>query len=188
MTKQESRRHYRIVRSEIEPETASTWSKQMAADLSARLRARSFSGVLFLYAALPGEPDLLSYLKSFLSHAPFHVALPRSRAGGEMDFFLWNPTDDLDEGSFGVREPKADALIVFPRAGDCAVVPALAVDKDLFRLGYGGGYYDRWLAEFKPRLGFVAAAVFPPCQGAAELPREPHDLPVDFCLKTTQSV
>lgn len=188
MTKQESRRHYRIIRSEIEPETAAAWSKAMTIDLVARLRAKSFSGVLFLYVALPGEPDLLTYFQSLLRHAPFHVALPRTRAGGVMDFYLWNPTDDFDEGSFGISEPKSDAIMVFPRAGDCAVVPALAVDKDLFRLGYGGGFYDRWLAEFRPRFDFVAAAVFPPCQGAADLPREPHDLPVDFCLKTTQSV
>ena len=188
MTKQESRRHYRIIRSEIDPEAAAKWSCEMTADLVARLREKSFHGVLFLYVALPGEPDLLSYIHSLLRHAPFHIAIPRIRRDGAMDFYLWNPTDEFDMGSFGISEPKKDAIKVFPRAGDCAVVPALAIDKDFYRLGYGGGYYDRWLAEFRPKLDFVAAAVFPPCQGAEDLPREPHDLPVDFCLKTTQSV
>jgi 5-formyltetrahydrofolate cyclo-ligase len=178
MTKQEARKFYREVRAKISPEAADLWSREMAESLGRRLREKAFDSVLFLYSSLPGEPDLLRYLP----HGPYNIALPKTYPNGAMDFFLWFPCDELTEGSLGILEPGDDAVKVYPRKGDCAVVPALAVDPDGFRLGGGQGYYDRWLDEFKPRLLFTAAAVFPPCISAQPLPREPHDIPVDFLI------
>ena len=176
MTKQEWRKHYRQIRENISPDSAAMWSRQMAEALGRRLRSISFDGVLFLFAGMKGEPDFLPYLV----HLSFNIALPKTYANGAMDFYMWFPSDDLVEGPFGVREPHDDAIKVYPRSGDCAVVPAVAVDLLGTRLGVGKGCYDRWLSEYKSRLLFTAAAVFPPCVASVPLPREPHDIPVDF--------
>jgi 5-formyltetrahydrofolate cyclo-ligase len=176
MTKAEWRKHYRKVREQISSDAAALWSKEMGVALARRLRAISFDGVLFLFAAVKGEPDLLPYLEN----GSFNIALPKTCANGQMDFFIWFPTDELVIGSYDIREPNNDAIKVYPRAGDCAVIPAMAVDSLGHRLGGGKGCYDRWLREYKSRLLFTAAAIFPPCIATELLPQEEHDIPVDF--------
>ena len=176
MTKQEWRKHYRQVRENISEESAVAWSRQMAEALSLRLRSLAFEGVLFLFAGVKGEPDFLPYL----SRGAYNIALPVAGKNGAMDFFLWFPGDELLNGPFGLREPHPDGLKVYPRQGDCAIIPALALDTAGNRLGGGMGYYDRWLGEYKSKFIFAEAAVFPPCISTTPLPHEPHDIQVSY--------
>lgn len=75
-------------------------------------------------------------------------AFPRCGEGkGEMDFYIVDDLDALEEGKFGIREPKQDATPVINLTGAVIVVPALAFDLEGHRIGYGGGYYDRYLQE-----------------------------------------
>lgn len=184
MLKSDLRKFYRKQRAQISREAAAQWSNEMAQDLLAKLRAANFDGVIFLFAPMQGEPDLLRVLM----HHRYHLALPRSGPNGQMTFHLWFPPDPLIQGSLGILEPQAQAPEVFPASGDVAVIPALAVDEDGCRLGFGGGYYDRWLAEYRPLFRFVAVAIFPPFISQSKLPKDPHDVAVDFCLKTDRSV
>jgi 5-formyltetrahydrofolate cyclo-ligase len=176
MTKQGLRKHYRQIRENIPQESAVAWSRQMAESLSRRLHSISFEGVLFLFAGVKGEPDFLPYL----SRGPYNIALPVAGKNGAMDFFLWFPGDELLNGPFGLLEPNPEGFKVYPRQGDCAIIPALALDTTGNRLGGGMGYYDRWLAEYKSQFIFAEAAVFPPCISTTLLPREPHDIPVAY--------
>ena len=78
------------------------------------------------------------------------VAVPRCIAGTRnMVFHYITSFDDLESGSFGVMEPIADKCPTLVASDKCiCVVPALVFDKKCFRLGYGKGYYDRFLASF----------------------------------------
>ena len=78
------------------------------------------------------------------------VAVPRCIAGTRnMVFHYISSFDDLESGSFGVMEPIADKCPTLVVSDKCiCVVPALVFDKKCFRLGYGKGYYDRFLASF----------------------------------------
>lgn len=178
MDKVSLRKHYISLRSRIGDAEARGWSSEMATDLRRRLRSANFQGTLFLYSPIQGEPDLLGFMKQ----ERVQIALPAVSGGGGMSFYFWVPGDPLRAGPFGILEPANRDLAAIPRRGDVAVVPALSVDSYGNRLGYGGGYYDRWLAEYRDRLSFVAAAVYPNCVSSIPLPSEPLDQRVDFVL------
>lgn len=184
MEKDSLRQRFIKIRASIEAESARAWSKQMAEHLLVELSRRSFHGTLFLYSAIKGEPDLLSHLRE----CEHPIALPRAKASGAMDFHLWSASQQLFPGKFGVEEPSDDAPFVLPSPGDVVIVPAVAIDAAGHRLGWGAGYYDRWLSAHRPNFLFIAGAVFPPCLSRDLFPHDPHDIAVDFCLKTDLGV
>lgn len=110
---------------------------------------REVSTVL-LYCAKPVEIDtkLLIERASALGKT---VAVPRCVPGTrEMDFYVITSFDDLEKGAFGVLEPipeRCRKLNDF--TSSVCIVPALVYDKQGFRLGYGKGYYDRFLSGYK---------------------------------------
>lgn len=69
---------------------------------------------------------------------------------GKMRFYRINSLSDLSVGKFGIREPKPDRDNELTKFKNCVIiVPALCYNRSGFRLGYGGGYYDRFLKDFK---------------------------------------
>jgi 5-formyltetrahydrofolate cyclo-ligase len=84
---------------------------------------------------------------------------------------------ELEIGHYGIREPKAENIRPVPRGEiDAILVPAVALDRRGYRVGCGGGYYDRFLPEV-PRAVRIGAAFA--CQIIAEIPADSHDVPVD---------
>ena len=79
-------------------------------------------------------------------------------------------------GAFGIQEPIGEAEDLSP---DIVVLPMLAADRQLYRLGYGGGYYDRYLARRPQALRIGICYSF---QLADRLPAEPHDLPLHILV------
>ena len=73
-------------------------------------------------------------------------AFPRcGEEKGEMSFYLVNDLDELEEGKFGIREPRKDMTPVTDLTNATIIVPAFSFDCSGHRIGYGGGYYDRYL-------------------------------------------
>lgn len=105
------------------------------------------------------------------------VAVPKV-AAGEMRFIWIDESAVLEKSAFGVPEPAADG----PAADDAAalvLVPGLAFTPAGHRVGYGGGYYDRWLAAHP---GHPTVALCYDYQLTDELEAEAHDVPVDRIL------
>jgi len=67
---------------------------------------------------------------------------------GNMKFFKVDCDGDLEFGSFNLTEPKLTCKPYKPKPDDLVIVPALSVDKNHYRIGYGKGYYDRFLKDF----------------------------------------
>ena len=67
---------------------------------------------------------------------------------GKMEFKKVNSSDDLKVGMYNIPEPKKDCEEYKEKENDIVIVPCLSVDKDGFRIGYGKGYYDRFLRNF----------------------------------------
>jgi 5-formyltetrahydrofolate cyclo-ligase len=92
-------------------------------------------------------------------------------------FRAWTPGAAMETGPFGVAIPAADDPVV----PEVLVVPMLAFDARGYRLGYGGGFYDRTLADLRARGGRVRAIGFAySAQQVVDLPVEPTDAPLDL--------
>ena len=138
-------------------------------------RAYRRAPVLLLYAALPGELDLQDLFQHARADGKI-VAYPRCGNKGQMTFFSIAHEKELVRGRYGIREPGQGtrAMEEIPQEALC-VVPALVYDRMGHRLGYGGGYYDRFLAAHPcVTVGGCLRELY-----VDELPKEHTDIPVD---------
>jgi 5-formyltetrahydrofolate cyclo-ligase len=87
------------------------------------------------------EPDI----RSLLAQPGFRWALPRCLPDRQLAWHYWQSGDPLLIGSYGISEPDPDLPLAI--AGSALLIPALAMDSRGYRLGYGGGYFDRLLAQ-----------------------------------------
>lgn len=99
-------------------------------------------------------------------------------------FGEWAPGEANAVGPFGTRVPKAGAVQFIP---DVVLVPLLGVDAEGYRLGYGGGFYDRTLEKLRQAGDVVAIGLGYECQLLEEVPRGVHDQQLDWMV-TEQGV
>ncbi len=133
---------------------------------------------VLLYAARGSELDLSAVAADAWQKGKV-VAYPRCLdKAGRMAFFIVGSPDDLMRGSFGLQEPSVACLPWQSDGRALCIVPALAVDARGHRLGYGKGYYDRFLAAFD---GVTACAAFEACMTDA-LPHDGYDVPVQLII------
>lgn len=133
--------------------------------------------VLSGYWPIKGEPDLRSRLTE-LHRAGVTIALPvvETRAA-PLVFRRWTPGSKLVRGDWNIRVPPSDADVLTP---DIALAPCLGWTDGCYRLGWGGGYFDRTLAVLTPPPVTIGIAL-----AAARLPTiypQPHDVPLDLIL------
>lgn len=139
-------------------------------------RVESARAVLVFYG-VGKEPDTLPLLRSLRGRGQ-RVCLPVCLPGRRMEARLFLGEDRLIPGPFGIPQPDG-ACPVLPREEvEAVLVPHLLCDREGYRLGHGGGYYDRWLAGY---AGF-SAAVCPALRLVDCLPRGRFDLPVELVL------
>jgi 5-formyltetrahydrofolate cyclo-ligase len=105
--------------------------------------------------------------------------------GAPLAFRAWSFGDRLVLGVWGIREPAADAPAVAP---DLLLVPLAAFDRRGFRLGYGGGYYDRTLVALRRLKSIVAIGLAFAAQEIARVPDMPYDARLDFVLTEREAI
>lgn len=135
------------------------------------------AGRVFLYVSTPREPDTGRLLRAALEAGKEVFAPVCAPEGGAMAFYRVESEACLRPGRFGILEPDpaAGGPACFPEGQDAeetlVVVPGVAFDLRGFRLGYGKGYYDRFLAGVdRNTVGLCYRELFLP-----ELPAEEHD-------------
>jgi len=146
------------------------------------------ANVVAAYTSRAGEPSTLPLLE-YLSALGKTILLPVLGAGLQRDWAQFISVEDLEQRAPG-RPPEPSSPTLGAEAlerADAIVVPALAVDTSGTRLGQGGGWYDRALANARDDA-FLIAMVYPEeFYDASEqpLPRESHDRPVGAVATTT---
>ena len=130
-----------------------------------------------IYAALPHEVDLLPLLAEYPQH---RFCYPRCGAAHAMDFHhVTDPAAQLAPAALGIPAPAADLPVIPPQELDIVIVPGVAFTESGARLGYGGGYYDRYLPRCtRARL---AAAAFAE-QMLPHLPTDGHDVTIPHII------
>ena len=104
------------------------------------------------------------------------VLIPKTYPKGRMDFVVYDP-QQLVKTSFGLLEPQGDLEVVDASQIDLIHVPGLVFTKEGYRIGYGGGYYDRYLEHFS---GHTLSTVYH--YQVQDFIPENHDIPVEEVL------
>ena len=109
-----------------------------------------FAETILFFSPIKGEPDVTLAIDTALK-AGKKIAFPKSDTETcIMTYKFINSLSDLKEGAYGILEPSenAESYIPFPYKHDICLVPAVCFDKKGFRIGYGKGFYDRFLSNF----------------------------------------
>ena len=133
---------------------------------------------VLLYLSFRSEPDTHALLRQ-LNERGICTAVPRTDSKNHtMDAVGITDFADLKPGNYGILEPDPRGIasgrlpILLKNSIDLILLPGLAFDRRGYRLGYGGGYYDRYLCGYR---GKSAALAFSDCV-TEKLPHDPHDM------------
>ncbi len=162
---------------------------QLRRELSARVGALLFSApefsaarTIFFFISFRSEVSTEPMIRQALSEGK-RVCLPYTypETRGMIASQITDFDDDLEPGNYGILEPRADKVRdVPPKELDLIITPGVAFDETGGRLGYGGGYYDRFFTARREGCPLVALAF--EMQLVKKVPRDGHDLPVDLIV------
>lgn len=178
LQKQQLRQHFRTLRQQLPSAQKAVWDTAMQERFCGSEAYRN-AKVLLAYAATAEEAETAWILKQAWQDGKI-VGLPRCLPNRQMVFFQVTNSQQLRNGAFGILEPDtACPVLEIPETDAVCLVPGLAFDKAGYRIGYGGGYYDRFLQNHSQlyRVGYCAS-----CFQTDALPREETDLPVHMLV------
>ena len=131
--------------------------------------------VIASYLSFPHEFQTQGLIEQALKDGK-KVLIPKTYPKGRMDFVVYD-SQQLVKTSFGLLEPQGELEVVDASQIDLIHVPGLVFTTKGYRIGYGGGYYDRYLEHFS---GHTLSTIYP-CQIQDFIP-EKHDIPVQEVL------
>ena len=148
--KRSLRTHARALRSSLSKEEKEALDRALCENVARHPLYREAS-VLLCFFPVRGEPDLLPLARLALREGKlvgFPISHPEDHT---MTFRAVKDISELVKGAYGIPEPPEDGEILNHRKDALCLLPGLAFDSHGYRLGYGGGYYDRFLSDFQGR-------------------------------------
>ena len=157
-------------------------SKRAAADARIKTNLEALplfqaAQTVFCYVSTGAEVDTLSLLSALLASSKT-VCVPRCEGKGIMHAHKLTALSELQAAALGIPAPPKEAPLLDPRDIDLIVVPCLASDLLGFRIGYGGAYYDRYLAALPSGARPTTVTLCRESLLLETTPREAHDMPV----------
>lgn len=171
------RKHYRDMREKMTPD----FKRSLDVEIASRFlcsREYMFSKSILIYVAKNTEIETRDIICAALTLGK-QVAVPKCECQGIMKFYLINSLDDLKAGFKDIMEPQTDKCTELTDFTDSlCVVPGLSFSPQGTRLGFGGGYYDRFLEKYEGTSVGLCYSSFVKW----DLPYESHDIPVDILI------
>lgn len=173
--KKKLRKDILTIRNNINKELVSDYSYEIINQIKALpvyLDARD----VCIYMPIRNEVDL-TYMVKDMRNAQKRVWLPKIN-DGEMEFYMYDENTMLAEGAFHILEPKSDVKLL-PDKNTLVIMPGAVFDDKHNRIGYGGGYYDRYLMN-NPFCSKIAVCY--EFQIVADIPSEKHDIKPELII------
>ena len=147
------------------------------------LKKNKFSGkIVGGYYPYNYEIDTIKILER-LEKLNYEISLPKIKKRSQMDFFRWSTKDPLLINKYGIPEPITEKII-YP---NILLVPLVAFDKHLNRVGYGGGFYDRYIEKIKKNKKIITIGLAYSFQKVKEIRTKEYDAKLDFIVTNKQS-
>ena len=124
------------------------------------------------------EIDILEILDNLEKKIGIQLSLPVIKKNNEMDFYSWSTKNLLKLNKYGIPEPDKIKK-VFP---DIIFVPVVAFDNRLYRIGYGGGYYDRYISKISYKKKILKIGIAHSCQKINKVPTNKYDKKLDIII------
>jgi 5-formyltetrahydrofolate cyclo-ligase len=166
---------YKSIRASVEDKES---KNILIADSVLKSEVFKNADTVFAYWSAGSEVDTSKIIEKALSCGK-NIALPKcTDSQGNMQFYYIDSLSDLTEGMYGIMEPEGNKAADDFTASSLCLVPALSFDSDGYRLGYGKGYYDRFLSDFK---GISIGLAYEECL-CDSLPRDEYDKKVNYII------
>ena len=140
-------------------------------------KKRIYGKIIGGYYPYNYEIDILQILKKF-EQKKFIITLPKIKKNSQMNFFQWSTNDPLAINKFGIPEPIS-GMAKYP---DVLLVPLVAFDKNFNRIGYGGGFYDRYIKKIRKRKNVLTIGFAYSFQKIKKIPTNNYDISLDFII------
>lgn len=135
------------------------------------------ANTVFCFVGTDQEINTIPILEHILKSGK-RLGIPKCVGKGVMVVYEISSLEELEMGSYGIREPRDGLTLIRPEEIDVALVPCLSCNPEGWRLGYGGGFYDRYLAQTNARRAVL-------CRNKLireNIPVDHHDLRMDFVI------
>jgi 5-formyltetrahydrofolate cyclo-ligase len=123
------------------------------------------------------EVNVIEILKKFEKKG-YLISLPKIKKKFQMNFYKWSEKDPLSVNNYGIPEPISNKII----CPDILLVPLVAFDKNLNRIGYGGGFYDRYINKITKIKKITTIGLAYSFQKIKKIPTNKYDIKLDFII------
>lgn len=182
MTKSELRKSYLAKRVELSPSEVASMSGAIAERFFAEIDLEKVRALhTFISIRKFNEVDTsVIYFRLWRDHPKIQTVAPAlDPLAGELENIAFSAASEFEENTWGIREPVGQKKIE-PAKIDLVVVPLLCFDLRGFRVGYGKGFYDRFLAKCRPDCKKVGLSFLPPVERIDDVYE--GDVALDCCV------
>lgn len=178
MLKKQLRLSYATLRNELSPDSRENFSLNIA-NRCLQLPVWDLQ-IFHIFLSIPQRNEVdTSFLLTVLQGKDKDIAVPKVSGKGELVHYLLTDATAFRNSRWGIPEPVS-GIRVIPRQIDVVFLPLLAFDLEGYRVGYGGGFYDRFLANCRENVVKVGLSFFEPVAEISD--RHPMDIPMDYCV------
>ena len=140
-------------------------------------KEKNFGKIIGGYYPYNYEIDILKILHDF-EKKNYLITLPNISKNSKMDFFKWSTNDPLKINKYGIPEPISQKI----RHPNILLIPLIAFDKDLNRVGYGGGFYDRYISRIRKNKRILKIGIAYSFQKVKKIITNKYDIKLDYII------